>query len=202
MQGDLPPPCRAHSTTRVGCKIVIVGGGEDASYCNSVRLRHPATPLVAHDVHDHRRSGAAPRAHHGVLPEQNTGIRVAKTCCRRWTMPRSTSVARSIGYAGSRSRCRSARGPRRTDIIRPIWCQMSRSSLEVASASESIDVTIVLVVPSLKERHSFREGLLIASNGFLRGFTDATNHVPPHRRTQSVLAFSRLALHPDSSYLQ
>jgi hypothetical protein len=32
MQGDLPPPCRAHSATLVGRKIVIIGGGEGASY--------------------------------------------------------------------------------------------------------------------------------------------------------------------------
>lgn len=36
MQGDLPPPCRAHSATLVGRKIVIIGGGEGASYYNSV----------------------------------------------------------------------------------------------------------------------------------------------------------------------
>ena len=43
-----------------------------------LRLRHPNVPLVAHDVHNHRRSAAAPHAHHGVLPEQNPGVRVAK----------------------------------------------------------------------------------------------------------------------------
>ena len=36
MQGELPPPCRAHSATLVGRKIVIIGGGEGASYYNSV----------------------------------------------------------------------------------------------------------------------------------------------------------------------
>jgi len=36
MQGDLPPPCRAQSATLVGRKIVIIGGGEGASYYNSV----------------------------------------------------------------------------------------------------------------------------------------------------------------------
>jgi UDP-N-acetylglucosamine:LPS N-acetylglucosamine transferase len=38
MQGDLPPPCRAHSATLVGRKIVIIGGGEGASYYNSVHV--------------------------------------------------------------------------------------------------------------------------------------------------------------------
>src|SRR6266581_3430750 len=36
MQGDLPPPCRVHSATLIGCKIVIIGGGEGTSYYNSV----------------------------------------------------------------------------------------------------------------------------------------------------------------------
>jgi hypothetical protein len=38
MQGDLPPPCRAHTATLVGRKIVIIGGGEGASYYNSVHV--------------------------------------------------------------------------------------------------------------------------------------------------------------------
>jgi hypothetical protein len=38
MQGDLPPPCRAHSATLVGRKIVIIGGGEGAQYYNSVHV--------------------------------------------------------------------------------------------------------------------------------------------------------------------
>jgi len=57
------------------------------------------------------------------------------------------------------------------------------------------------MVSSLKEKHTSREGLLIASKDFLRVFTDATNHVPRHRRTQSVFAFSRFTLHLDLSYL-
>ena len=36
MQGNLPPLWRVHSTTRVGGNIVIIGGGEDPSYCNNV----------------------------------------------------------------------------------------------------------------------------------------------------------------------
>jgi len=36
MQGELPPPCRAHSATLIGRKIVIIGGGEGATYYNSV----------------------------------------------------------------------------------------------------------------------------------------------------------------------
>jgi U3 small nucleolar RNA-associated protein 10 len=46
------------------------------------------------------------------------------------------------------------------------------------------------MVSSLKEKHTSRETLIIASKDFLRVFTDATNHVPRHRRTQSVFAFS------------
>jgi hypothetical protein len=38
MQGDLPPPCRAHSATLVGRKIVVIGGGENASYYNRVHV--------------------------------------------------------------------------------------------------------------------------------------------------------------------
>jgi len=48
------------------------------------------------------------------------------------------------------------------------------------------------MVSSLKEENDSREGLLMASKDFLRLFTDATNHVPRHRRTQSVFAFSCL----------
>jgi hypothetical protein len=43
------------------------------------------------------------------------------------------------------------------------------------------------MVSSLKEKNDSRESLLLASKEFLRVFTDATNHVPRHRRTQSVL---------------
>ncbi|KAH9033947.1 hypothetical protein EDB84DRAFT_1578278 [Lactarius hengduanensis] len=49
---------------------------------------------------------------------------------------------------------------------------------------KTIDSIIPLIVSSLKEKHSTREGLLVASKEFLRVFTDATNHVPRHRRTQ------------------
>jgi len=53
------------------------------------------------------------------------------------------------------------------------------------------------MISSQKERHNLREGLLIASNVFLLVFKDVTNHVPRHRREQSVFAFSRFTLHPD-----
>ncbi|KAH9054895.1 hypothetical protein EDB87DRAFT_1644309 [Lactarius vividus] len=49
---------------------------------------------------------------------------------------------------------------------------------------KTVDSIIPLIVSSLKEKHSTREGLLVASKEFLRVFTDATNHVPRHRRTQ------------------
>jgi len=70
-----------------------------------------------------------------------------------------------------------------------------------ASAPKIIDSTIRLMVFSLKEIHSSREGLSIASNVLLRNFTGATNHGPPHRRTPSIFAFSCFTLHPDLSYL-
>jgi len=57
------------------------------------------------------------------------------------------------------------------------------------------------MVSSLKEKHTSREGLLIASKDFLRIFTDATNHVPRHRRTQCVFVSSHFTLHLDLSYL-
>jgi U3 small nucleolar RNA-associated protein 10 len=46
------------------------------------------------------------------------------------------------------------------------------------------------MVSSLKEKSDSRESLLMASKEFLRVFTDATNHVPRHRRTQSVFTSS------------
>ncbi|KAH9989552.1 hypothetical protein BJV77DRAFT_1069406 [Russula vinacea] len=49
---------------------------------------------------------------------------------------------------------------------------------------KTIDSIIPLMVSSLKEKHDSRESLLLASKDFLRVFTDATNHVPRHRRTQ------------------
>jgi hypothetical protein len=57
MQGDLPPPCLAHSATLVGRKIVIIGGGENASYYDSVHVFDiPTGPaLVAPDVLHHKR---------------------------------------------------------------------------------------------------------------------------------------------------
>jgi len=70
-----------------------------------------------------------------------------------------------------------------------------------ASASKIFDSTILLMVSSLEERHSFHEVLLMSSGIFLRVFTDVTNHIPPHRHTQSIFAFSHLILHPDLSYL-
>jgi U3 small nucleolar RNA-associated protein 10 len=49
------------------------------------------------------------------------------------------------------------------------------------------------MVSSLKEKHTSREDLLMASKDFLRIFTDAPNHVPRHRRTQYVFVISCLA---------
>jgi Rab9 effector protein with kelch motifs len=37
-QGDVPPPCRAHTATLVDRKIVIFGGGEGPTYYNSVYI--------------------------------------------------------------------------------------------------------------------------------------------------------------------
>jgi hypothetical protein len=38
MQGDVPPPVRAHSATLIGRKIVVIAGGEGATYYNSVHV--------------------------------------------------------------------------------------------------------------------------------------------------------------------
>jgi hypothetical protein len=38
MQGDLPPPCRARSATLVSRKIILIGGGENVLYYNSVHV--------------------------------------------------------------------------------------------------------------------------------------------------------------------
>lgn len=54
------------------------------------------------------------------------------------------------------------------------------------------------MVSSLKEKHSSREDLLMASKDFLRVFTDATNHVPRHRRTQLVLLLHAFLLRLNS----
>ena len=70
-----------------------------------------------------------------------------------------------------------------------------------ASASRIFDSFILLMVSSLEERHSFHEGLLTSSGVFLRVFTDVTNHIPPHRHTQSIFAFPHFILYPDLSYL-
>jgi hypothetical protein len=62
MQGDLPPPCRAHSATLVGRKIVLIGGGENASYFNSVHVfdiptrRWSRPTLTSSDVPPPRRA--------------------------------------------------------------------------------------------------------------------------------------------------
>jgi hypothetical protein len=69
-----------------------------------------------------------------------------------------------------------------------------------ASVSKAID-SITLVFFLLKEKHTYRVGLLRVSKYFLRIFTDTTNHVPHHRRLQSVFAFSRFTLHLDLPYL-
>ena len=54
MQGDLLSPSRAHSTTRVGRKVIIIIGGENDSHYNSVqrvRVQHSDPALVAPDFH-------------------------------------------------------------------------------------------------------------------------------------------------------
>ena len=38
MQGNLPPLCCIYSMTLVGCNIVIISGGEGASYYNSMHV--------------------------------------------------------------------------------------------------------------------------------------------------------------------
>ena len=38
MQGDIPPPCRAHTATLIDRKIYMIGGGEGSVYYNSVYI--------------------------------------------------------------------------------------------------------------------------------------------------------------------
>lgn len=38
MQGDIPPPCRAHTATLVDRRIVVFGGGEGPVYYNDVYI--------------------------------------------------------------------------------------------------------------------------------------------------------------------
>ena len=72
IQCDLPPPCRrAHSTTHVRREIIIVGGGEDASYCNSACGFDIPTRRWSCMTFTTRCSAVAPHAHHSVLLEQN-----------------------------------------------------------------------------------------------------------------------------------
>ncbi|KAJ7756261.1 hypothetical protein B0H16DRAFT_696293 [Mycena metata] len=48
---------------------------------------------------------------------------------------------------------------------------------------KTIDSIVPVMVSSLKSAHSARLDLYIASRDFLRVFTDASNHIPRHRRT-------------------
>ncbi|KAJ7222324.1 hypothetical protein GGX14DRAFT_663256 [Mycena pura] len=48
---------------------------------------------------------------------------------------------------------------------------------------KTIDSIVPVMVSSLKSMHSARLDLYIASRDFLRVFTDASNHIPRHRRT-------------------
>ncbi|KAJ7042839.1 hypothetical protein C8F04DRAFT_1251651 [Mycena alexandri] len=48
---------------------------------------------------------------------------------------------------------------------------------------KTIDSIVPVMVSSLKRAHSARLDLYIASRDFLRVFTDASNHIPRHRRT-------------------
>ncbi|KAJ7054756.1 hypothetical protein C8F01DRAFT_1162846 [Mycena amicta] len=48
---------------------------------------------------------------------------------------------------------------------------------------KTVDSIVPVMVSSLKRSHSARLDLYIASRDFLRVFTDASNHVPRHRRT-------------------
>ncbi|KAI0312266.1 hypothetical protein OF83DRAFT_675176 [Amylostereum chailletii] len=66
MQGDLPPPCRAHTATLVDRKLVIFGGGEGPTYYNGIYIldlpfRRWSQPTVTGDVPPPR------RAHTSVL---------------------------------------------------------------------------------------------------------------------------------------
>ena len=48
---------------------------------------------------------------------------------------------------------------------------------------QTIDSIVPVMIASLKDSHSERFDLYLASRTFLRIFTDAANHIPRHRRT-------------------
>ena len=100
LQGDLPHPCRAHSATPVGRKIVIIGGGEGASYLNSV---HVFDILMRRWSRSTFTATGVPRAHHGSIPEQNLDIRLWKraTCAERRLDTRCRRLARWDAWAAS-----------------------------------------------------------------------------------------------------
>lgn len=47
MQGDIPPPCRAHSATAVMNQIILFGGGDGANYYNHLYLLDTSAFLFA-----------------------------------------------------------------------------------------------------------------------------------------------------------
>ena len=162
-------------------------------------LRYPDVPLVAPDVHD-----------------QTVLCRAVRTLrCSTRTISR---------YSGSGNRLQALNDVWTLDRIR--WEQVTISGHKqlsprgnhMANAANLVQNVIIvssdgceyfqdhrlhhsLMVSSLKENHTSCEGLLIASKGFLRIFTDAANHVPCHCPTQSVFALSRFTLHFDSSHM-
>lgn len=45
MQGDIPPPCRAHSATEVNGQILVFGGGNADKYYNHLYLLDTSEPF-------------------------------------------------------------------------------------------------------------------------------------------------------------
>lgn len=63
-QGEVPPPCRAHTATLVDRKIVVFGGGQGPVYYNSVFVldtfsRRWTRPTFDHDIPAPRRAHTA-----------------------------------------------------------------------------------------------------------------------------------------------
>ena len=51
---------------------------------------------------------------------------------------------------------------------------------------QTIESIVPVMVSSLKQAHANKLDLFIASKDFLRVFTDASNHIPRHRRNKYV----------------
>ena len=55
VNGDIPPPCRAHTATLVDRKIFVFGGGEGPAYYNDVYILDTAMRRWIHPLFLHRK---------------------------------------------------------------------------------------------------------------------------------------------------